>query len=95
MRAGDAVEAADRLDLAAVPSATRRRFHLTEAARAHSLRREPVATVHLLGRAYDESPDTARFNLFARKVLPELRDRGPATIRREAAGLADKLGVPA
>lgn len=81
MRPGDAVAAADRLDLSAMPSATRRSFHLAETARAYSLRREPVATVHILRRAYDESPDTARFSLFVRSALGDLRETGGTTIR--------------
>jgi transcriptional regulator with XRE-family HTH domain len=95
MRPTDAVTAADRLDVAALPSATRRSFHLAETARAYSLRREPVATVHLLRRAYDESPDTTRFSLFARSALTELRESGGNTIRHEAAALAESIGLPA
>lgn len=95
MRPADAVAAADRLDVAAIPSATRRSFHLAETARAYSLRREPVATVHLLSRALDESPDTTRFSLFARSTLGELRETGGATVRREAVELADAIGLPA
>ena len=95
MRPADAVAAADRLDVAAIPSATRRSFHLAETARAYSLRREPVATVHMLRRAYDESPDTIRFSLFARSALGELRESGGATIRGEAAALAESIGLPA
>lgn len=95
MRPGEAVQAADRLDVAAISSATRRSFHLTETARAYSLRRESVATVHLLRRAYEESPDTTRFSLFARSALGTLRERGGTTIRAEAAVLAEQIGLPA
>lgn len=94
MRPGEAVAAADRLDVAAIPSATRRSFHLAETARAYSLRREPIATVHLLRRAHEESPDTARFSLFARSTLGELRESGGSTIRAEAAALADAIRLP-
>lgn len=76
MRPADAVAAADDFDMAAIPSATRRSFHLAETARAYSLRREPVATVHLLHRSLEESPDTTRFSLFARSALGELRKVG-------------------
>jgi transcriptional regulator with XRE-family HTH domain len=95
MRPAATVAAADRLDVAAIPSATRRSFHLAETARAYSLRREPVATVHMLRRAYGESPDTARFSLFARSALGELRETGGTTIRGEAAALAESIGLPA
>jgi transcriptional regulator with XRE-family HTH domain len=89
----EATRAADRLDLAAMPSATRRSFHTIETARAYQQRREPVATVHLLRKAYDESPDTVRFNLFARSTVTELRERGGATVRADVQDLARKLDV--
>lgn len=95
MQAGRAVAAADRLNLAAMPSATRRSFHLAETARAYSLRREPLATVTLLGKAFNESPDTTRFSLFARSTVTELAETGGATVRADAAELAAKLAVAA
>lgn len=95
MRPGEAIQAADRLDLAPMPSATRRSFHFIETARAYSLRREPLATVHLLRRAFDESPDTARFNIFTRQAAVDLRDRGGSIVRADAARLAEDLGIPA
>ncbi|MGH3978206.1 MAG: helix-turn-helix domain-containing protein [Pseudonocardiaceae bacterium] len=88
-----AIRAADRLDLSAVPSATRRSFHTIETARGYQQRKEPVATVHLLRKAYDESPDTVRFNLFARSTVLELRDHGGATVRSDVTDLARKLDV--
>lgn len=91
----DPVAAADRLNLAAMPSATRRSFHLAETARAYSLRREPLATVTLLGKAFDESPDTTRFSLFARSTVTELAETGGATVRADAAELAAKLAAVA
>jgi hypothetical protein len=95
MHGGLAVAAADRLDLTSVPSATRRSFHLAETARAYSLKREPIATVHLLDKAFEESPDTARFNLFTRSAVAELSVVGSPTVRADAALLAAKLGIPA
>ncbi len=88
----DAIRAADRLDTATLPSATRRSFHLIETARAYP-RSEPVATVHLLRRAWDESPDTLRFNLFARSAVVQLREENRATVRAEVDDLARKLDV--
>lgn len=88
-----AVQQADRLRLASMPSATRRSFHLIETARAYSLRNEHVATVHLLKKAYEESPDTIRFNLFARSIVLELSEAGGATIRDDVLDLKEKLGL--
>jgi transcriptional regulator with XRE-family HTH domain len=95
-RGGEAVRQADRLDLdAMMPSTTRRSFHLIEGARAYHQRRENVACVHLLRSAYDESPDTALFNLFTRSAAVQLAETGGATVRRDAAELARLLGVAA
>jgi transcriptional regulator with XRE-family HTH domain len=93
MRGREATRQADRLDFDTIPSATRRSFHLIETARAYQLRRENLATVHLLQRAYDESPDTVRFNNFARSAVSELGQRGGTTVRAEVADLTHKLNL--
>lgn len=93
MHGGEAIRAADRSDPATMPSVTRRSFHSIETARAYHLRREPVATVHLLRQAYDESPDTARFNGFARSAVTELLRRRGNTTRADVDDLARKLEI--
>lgn len=95
MRGSDAIQQADRVDVDAIPSATRRSFHTIETARAYSLRREPVATLALLRRGHEISPDTARFNLFTQSAVLDLAQNGGATVRRDAADLAAKIGVSA
>jgi len=91
---GEAIRRSDRLDLNTIPSATRRSFHLIETARAYHQRREHVACIHLLRRAYDESPDTSRFNVFTRSATLDLVERGGLTARHDARELAQKLGIP-
>lgn len=95
MQGGQAVTVANKLDIGRIPSATRRSYHLAETARAYSLRREPVATVTLLDKAFAESPDTTRFSLFARSAVPVLAESGPATVKADAVTLAAKLGLVA
>ncbi|MFF0061090.1 multiprotein-bridging factor 1 family protein [Streptomyces sp. NPDC005279] len=95
MRSGPAIDAATHIDLAPMPSATRRSFHLLESARAYRLQGESVAVVHLLRKAYEASPETVRFNLFARPAVAELATGDNAMIRDDAHYLAQKLGVPA
>lgn len=87
-RAGEAVRRADHLEVGSLPSRTRRASYLIDAARAHSLRREHIAVVHLLNRAATrESLDTVRHNPYARgAILDLLSRRGP--IREEARELA-------
>lgn len=89
----EATRWADRVDLAAMPSATRRSFHLIETARAYQLRREPIATVHLLAQAVDVAPETAEFNLFTRSAVESLAVTGGSTVRGDARGLAAKLKI--
>ncbi|TVL92261.1 helix-turn-helix transcriptional regulator [Streptomyces sp. SAJ15] len=94
VRGHRAVSAAERVDLASVPSATRRSFHLIESARAYRLQGEHVAVVHLLRKALETSPETARFNLFARSTVVELADSPNAVIRDDVRYLTTKLGMP-
>jgi transcriptional regulator with XRE-family HTH domain len=93
VRPGEAIRHADRLDLTAIPSATRRSFHLIETARAYSLRNEPVAVLALLRKAHETSPDTTRFNLFTQATALDLAETGGATVRADAAELAESLGL--
>ncbi|WP_182705561.1 helix-turn-helix domain-containing protein [Thermomonospora cellulosilytica] len=95
MHAGTATRLADRLELDGMPSATRRSFHLAEAARAYFLRREHLGTVHLLRKAYQVSPDTTRFSLFARSAVLELSETGGPAIRDDVAELSRDLGLTA
>nr|WSX48905.1 helix-turn-helix domain-containing protein [Streptomyces sp. NBC_00974] len=91
---GKALEVAGALDLDTVPSATRRAYHFVEMARAHGLRDEGVAQVALLQKAFKTSPETVRFNMHTRMVLPELAKTGPRAVRSDARELALALGVP-
>lgn len=90
-RGGDAARRADELELDSIPSATRRSFHLIETARAFHQRREQLASVTLLRRAFEESPDTSRFNLFTRSAVLDMAERGGATVRPAAEALAREL----
>jgi hypothetical protein len=97
---GHAIQQASRLDLAAMPSATRRSFHLIESARARSLRTrsnrpDPVAIMTLLQRACDESPDTARYNFFTRSYVSEAAESDDRMIRGQARALASTIKVTA
>lgn len=91
-RPGEAIRRADVTDYTALPSYTRRAGHLIEAARAHMLRREEVAAVHLLGRALRESVDTVRHHPYARVAALELSGRR-GTVGEDARELALALGV--
>jgi transcriptional regulator with XRE-family HTH domain len=91
--AGRARQAAGRLDIGAIPSTTRRAFHLIESARAASLDRDDRAVVELLTRATKAGPDTARYNLFAQGWLPELAAGRDAQVATDARAVAAELGI--
>ncbi|GGN90614.1 hypothetical protein GCM10011579_086670 [Streptomyces albiflavescens] len=95
VRSGPAIDVATHIDLAPMPSATRRSFHLVESARAYRLQGEDVAVIHLLKKAYETAPETVRFNLFARPAVAELATGNNAMIREDARQLARRLGVAA
>lgn len=93
LKGGSAVRAATKIDLASMPSATRRSFHMIESARAHDLQNEDVAVVHLLAKAYEESPETAKFNRFTRSAVIRLGESKNGMIRDDVHRLARKVGV--
>jgi transcriptional regulator with XRE-family HTH domain len=100
MQAGHAIRQASRLDLATMPSSTRRSFHTIETARARSLRTrtnrpDSIAIMSLLQQAWNESPDTSRYNLFTRSYISEAAENGDRMIRTQAQALATALGIAA
>ncbi|MFI1936476.1 helix-turn-helix domain-containing protein [Streptomyces purpureus] len=94
-QAMSAATVAAELDLTGMPSATRRGFHAIESARAYALNGEDIAAVHFLSDANRLSPETARFNTFARSTVADLVESGPAAIRPTARALAREWGIPA
>jgi len=95
MKGGAAIRAASAIDLASMPSATRRSFHMIESARAHKLQGEDIAVVHLLSKAYEESPETAKYNRFTRSAVIKLGESKNGMIRDDVHKLARKIGVQA
>lgn len=93
MKPGEATSRADRLDLDIIPSATRRSRHLIQIGRAFYLQQEPVATMHFLGRAEAEAPETIRFDTWTRDVLISMAENGGATVRGDARAMAGRLGI--
>lgn len=88
---GAAIGAANAVDVTGMPSATRQAFHMIESARAYSMRGEQFAVVHLLKKAFEVSPETARFSRFAHSALVDLPDAG--VIGNDVRYLKAKLGV--
>jgi transcriptional regulator with XRE-family HTH domain len=92
-RTGEALRRADALDLAALPSRTRRAVRLLDIAQAHSLRNQHAAAVHMISRAHRESAESVKFSLPARAMLVDLSQRR-SSVRQDARELAMTLGIP-
>lgn len=91
-RLGDAARRVERYDPTELPSRTRRAIYFIDAARAHSLRKNNFAVVHLLGNALREATETVRYNTFARATTLELAKHGGA-VRADARRLAAAIGL--
>lgn len=91
-RPGEAARRADAVELAGLPSRTRRASYMIDSARAHRMRQEHVAVVHLLGRALRESVETVRHSTYARQATLELLERR-GTVREDARELALAMGL--
>lgn len=96
MLAGEATEGlrrADRIDISKLPSVERQMTFLLDVARCYDLRREDAAVlVHLLDIEQLAPEDLARSPL-GRQLVLALRDRARPTYRRQAAALAERLGL--
>lgn len=88
-----AIRRSEAMDLRGMPSRTRRSFAQIEAARAHSLDGQDVATIHFLRKAHELSQETVRFDVFSRGTLAELVKRGGPSLREDARDLADRVGL--
>lgn len=96
LEAGNSTEAlriAGRLDPAACPS-VERRFTLTlDIARAHEMRRDDAATLLNLLEAERVAPEDLAGDSGARAMISRLLRNARPTHRRQAAALADRVGV--
>ena len=79
----------------AIPSRPRRGRHLIEVARAFDRAGETTEALGTLTMAFNAAPETIRFNGYARTMVSEMASGGPAGLQREAAELAERIGVVA
>ncbi|HEU5474302.1 MAG TPA: helix-turn-helix transcriptional regulator [Actinophytocola sp.] len=90
---GEAIRAAQQVEIGSVPSVERRFVFYVELARAYSLRSEDVAAVQMLLRAERESAEELRYNVNVRTLTRELLRRENSLTREELRPLADRMGV--
>jgi transcriptional regulator with XRE-family HTH domain len=88
-----AIDRANQMDLDIIPSRTRRAVHAMNAARAYSLRKEHLATLHLIGQAYQHAPETVRYRPWARTTVSELMHTGGPAVRNAARDTAAMVGA--
>jgi transcriptional regulator with XRE-family HTH domain len=89
----ESVRQARRAESLAIPSAPRRGRHLIEVARAYHLADDPAAALGVLNAAQAAAPETIQYNGYARSMVAGLASGGPAALRRDAAGLAERIGM--
>lgn len=81
------------LDPARIPSTERRGRHYVELARVADLEGSPEATLTLLRRAFDTSPETVQYSPAALELTRQLAWHAPASVRADAETLAREVGV--
>ena len=89
---GEAIRRADVVDLAAMPSPTRRASMFLDAAQAYVQQRDSEGVLAMLNRALRESVDTVRHRPNARQAVVELLDQR-GTVGRDARTVALAIGL--
>ncbi|MFE0687797.1 helix-turn-helix domain-containing protein [Streptomyces xiamenensis] len=90
---GEALRVADQLIMDHVPSLERRFTFDLDVARCHFQRREDAAVLLRLIDLEAEAPQDLARSPVAREMARELVSRVRPTLRRQATGLADRIGV--
>ena len=90
---GESLRQAKRAAILPIPSQPRRGRHLIEVARAWHLAGDETAALGTLKEAQATAPETIRYNGYGRAIIAELASAGPEGLRRQAAGLAERVGV--
>ncbi len=90
---GESARQSDHAESVPIPSRPRRARHLVEVARAHLLQRDHMAVLGTLQLAYQAAPETVRYNGYARRMILDLHETGPAPVRSPARELAGQIGL--
>ena len=92
-QAKKATDAAERLDVATLPSVERRSRYLLDVARGFVGQREDVAAFHVLTAAERESVEELQYSVLAAELVRELLSRSHGTIRHDVQDMGRRLGV--
>ncbi|MGH3931946.1 MAG: helix-turn-helix domain-containing protein [Pseudonocardiaceae bacterium] len=93
-RHGDALRRAQNIEVATICSAGERSRYLIDVARGCVARRDDVAAMHVLSKAYQESPEMVKYGRYGRSVTQELMERNHSMIRSDIRTLAGKIDLP-
>jgi hypothetical protein len=93
-RYGDASRRAQGIELNTIRSASERSRYLIEVTRGYVARRDDIAAMHVLSKAYQESPEYVKHGRFGRSVTQELMKRNHSMIRSDIRTLASKIDLP-
>lgn len=88
-----AVDAANRVDVMAAPSAPVRSLGLLNVARGYAGRHDDVATFYILKSAETESPETIAQSGHAREMCREMMRRDRKSISRDLHDMAERIGL--
>lgn len=92
---GEALRRSESIDLESIGSLERRSRLLLDIASGHQQRRETAAAVQYLGQAYRVSSEAVRYVPTARSLAAQLARSATGPLKREAAELAEEIGVAA
>lgn len=90
-RVSDAIDIAEKLDLAAVPSVVRRSRVLLETSHAYRRKNDVTAALHCLEEATSVSLEAVALIPWARAMADEMTETAPSLLRPRASDLATKL----
>ncbi|HEX5497496.1 MAG TPA: hypothetical protein VFX70_23310 [Mycobacteriales bacterium] len=88
-----AVDAANRVDIRAEPSAPVRSLALLNVARGYAYRNDDVATFHVLRKAEAESPETIAQSGHAREMCREMLRRDRRVISPDLHEFSRRIGL--
>lgn len=94
-KAQKALGLADEIDPDVMPSRERRARLWVEVARGHVQRGDRTAALHVMKLAHSIGAETVAYTPSARQVTVDLWQKAPRALRKEAAELAEMVGVNA
>lgn len=93
-RTGEALEKAERVEIDQAPAVERRLTHHLDSARAYARKHNDIAAIHMLQRAYRESPEELRYSVLVRETLRQLMGRAKPAVMPDLRPLLTAASLP-